>query len=135
MRPLTLTASLALVVLAGGTGSAATRIDSAWPLVAFGGDGDCRLEVTGNGKVFLIAATGLGGGNAGHLVLTNGDMKPIDWAVRATDAGRLARYYLPFRWGHADERIDGGLVRVSISTRTCRISAAFPWKREIRVID
>jgi hypothetical protein len=113
----------------------AAPIGAAWPTVAAARDGDCALEVTGNGKFFLIAATGLGAGQEARYRLSNGDMKPIDWSIRASDGGRFARYYLPFRWGHAGERIEGGLVAVSVATPDCAVSATFPWKRGIRVID
>ncbi|MBS0483383.1 MAG: hypothetical protein JSR96_14810 [Proteobacteria bacterium] len=129
MRPSFLCAALGAGVLAGGPGPAAAALDSDWPVLASDDDGDCRLTVTGNGKVFLIAATGLGAGEAARYQLANGTMRPIDWAVTASDGGRFARYYVPFRAGDADGRIEGGQVQVSISTAACTVSAAFPWRR------
>ncbi len=106
-----------------------------WPEVARNSDGDCTMAITGNGKFFRIEAAGLGSGSSGRYVLTNGDMKPIDWRITAGTSGRFIRYYLPFRWGHAAERIDGGTVRVSVATARCTVSGSFAWKRSIRVID
>lgn len=101
-----------------------------WPVVAAARDGDCALEVTGNGKFFLIAATGLGGGADARYRISNGDMTPIDWSIRATDGGRVARYYLPFRFSRRD-----GVVEVTVSTPDCALNAAFTWNRGIQVID
>lgn len=100
------------------------------PLLAFARDGQCELEVTGNGKIFLVAVTGLGASGRGRYLVRNGDMKPIDWRITATPQGRWARYYMPFRWHR-----QGGEVQVSVETAECRLSAAFPWQRGIRVIS
>ena len=98
--------------------------DSHWPEVARVADGDCAIVVTGNGRFYRIAASGLGPGAPGRYVLANGDMKPIDWLVRADASGQFARYYLPFRWHRR-----GGEVTVSVTSERCAISASFPWQR------
>lgn len=124
------TIAIAAVLLAAPAGAAVTPLDWTWPVVAKDNDGDCRLEVTGNGKFFLISATGLGArGTAGYHI-TNGDMIPIDWRVTAGEDGRFARYYIPFRFGHQGDR-----VNVTVTSESCSVSAAFDWKRTIRVID
>jgi hypothetical protein len=99
-------------------------VDSRWPEVAYVTDGDCAIVVTGNGRFYRISATGLGSDAPARYVLTNGDMTPIDWQVRADANGRFARYYLPFRWHRR-----GGEVTVTVSSERCAMSASFPWQR------
>lgn len=111
--------------------AAARPLDAAWPIVASVRNGDCALEVTGNGQVYLISATGLSAGQRGRYQLSNGDMTPIDWSIKAGGDGRFARYYMPFRFHR-----EGGMVDVTISTPDCAVTASFPWRRAgIRVID
>ncbi|MEA3263431.1 MAG: hypothetical protein U9R07_08095 [Pseudomonadota bacterium] len=105
-------------------GPAAAMADSDWPVLAEASDADCALTITGNGRFVLIAAEGLGEGSPARYQLRNGDMKPIDWSVRADAAGRFARYYVPFRWGQR-----GGTVQVEVISDSCRLSASFPWER------
>ena len=121
-----------LVALGAALQPASARpLDAGWPVVASARDGDCALEVTGNGRVYLISATGLGAGRQGRYQLSNGDMKPIDWSIAAGGDGRFARYYMPFRFHR-----DGGTVEVTVSTPDCAMSASFPWQRVgARVID
>ena len=97
--------SLVVLSLAARAATAADPVDSGWPEVARAEDGPCTLRVTGNGQFYRIAAAGMGSGAEGRMVLVNGDMKPLDWAVRATDDGAFARYYIPFRW-HRDGEND-----------------------------
>ena len=99
-------------------------VDSQWSEVVRAEEGDCTLTVTGNGKAYRIAATGLGSGAQGRYRLSNGDMVPIDWTIRADGEGEFARYYLPFRWHRR-----GGTVAVEVATPRCTISAAFEWVR------
>lgn len=99
-------------------------IDAGWQEAAAASDGQCELTVTGNGKTFLISATGLGANAPARFVLTNGDMKPIDWGVRANASGRFARYYLPFRWQRT-----GGTVTVTVANEDCTLSSSFEWRR------
>ena len=123
IRPLALLPILALT-LAASAAAAAGPVDSAWPEVARAEDGDCALSVTGNGQFYRIAASGLGAGASGRLFLSNGDMKPLDWTIRASGNGGFARYYLPFRWNR-----DGGDVLVSVESARCTISTGFAWQR------
>ncbi|MDE2437583.1 MAG: hypothetical protein KGM49_15120 [Sphingomonadales bacterium] len=121
---------LCLLVMAAGTSGAAAQSEIAGPLVAFAEDGACRLEVHGNGKIFLIAATGMDAGESGRYLVANGNMMPIDWNVTASADGRFARYYMPFRFGR-----QGDTVTVSFATGRCHVSTTFGWRRGIRVID
>lgn len=105
--------------------SAAGPVDGDWREVAVARSGDCALRVTGNGKVYRIAANGLEPGAEGRYVVTNGDMRPLDWQVRADDGGAFARYYLPFRWHRA-----GDTVAVFLDTPGCSVSATFDWERQ-----
>ena len=117
-----------LIIAAAASLPAAAQvapIDTRWPELARSEEGDCRLVVTGNGRFYRIAATGLGPGAPGRYRLTNGDMTPIDWQVRADGTGTFARFYLPFRWHRR-----GGSVAVSIASERCTLSASFPWERQ-----
>ena len=123
IRPLALLPILALTLAASAV-AAAGPIDSAWPEVARADDGDCTLSVTGNGRFYRIAASGLGADASGRFFLSNGDMKPLDWTIRATGDGGFARYYLPFRRNrYGDE------VLVAIVSARCDLSASFAWRR------
>lgn len=125
-----------IIISLGALGAAlqpasAQPLDADWPVVASARDGDCALEVTGNGRVYLVSATGLGAGQQGRYQLSNGDMAPIDWSIKAGGDGRFARYYMPFRWHR-----QGGTVEVAVNTPDCQLTAAFPWQRVgVRVID
>ena len=128
IRPLALLPILALT-LAASAAAAAGPVDSAWPEVARAEDGDCTLSVTGNGRFYRIAASGLGADASGRFLLSNGDMKPLDWTIRATGDGGFARYYQPFRWNRA-----GGDVLVSFQSARCDLSASFAWRRAAVVV-
>lgn len=123
------------LTLSAAMPAAAASLYSDWPTLASVTDGECALEITGNGKIFRIAATGLGDNVRGRYQISNGDMVPIDWSIRTSGEGRVARYYMPFRWGRAGERIAGGTVEVRMTTPACALRATFPWQRGIRVID
>ena len=110
--------------LAASAAPAAAPIDSAWPEVARAQDGNCALSVTGNGRFYRIVASGLGTGAPGRLFLANGDMKPLDWTIRAAGDGGFARYYLPFR-----QHRDGGEVLVSVESARCSVATTFAWRR------
>ena len=115
---------LLAVGLAASAVTAAGPVDTDWPEVARTEAGDCTLSVTGNGQFYRIAASGLGAAAPGRFTLANGDMKPLDWTIRATGDGGFARYYLPFRWHR-----DGGDVLVSLQSARCNLSASFAWQR------
>ena len=123
IKPLHVLPLIALF-FAASAAPAAGPIDSAWPEVARAQDGNCALSVTGNGRFYRIVASGLGAGAPGRLFLANGDMKPLDWTIRAAGDGGFARYYLPFRW-----RRDGGDVQVSVESARCNLSMSFAWQR------
>ena len=128
IRPLALAPILALS-LGASSASAASPVDSGWLEVARVEDGACALRVTGNGQFYRIAASGLGAGAAGRLFLSNGDMKPLDWTIRATGDGGFARYYLPFRWNR-----EGGNVVVSVESARCSVATGFAWQRAVVVV-
>ena len=117
-------ASMLIAVMVASTAQAVEPIDSNWSEVATARDGDCRMTVTGEGRFFRIAATGLGPGERARMFLSNGDMKPIDGSIRADGRGEFARYYLPFRWHR-----DGDTVAVSLESERCALFAAFDWSR------
>ena len=123
LKPLAILPILALS-LAASAATAADPADSAWPEVARAQDGDCALKVTGNGQFYRIAASGLGADSPGRFLMANGDMKPLDWTIRATGGGGFARYYLPFRWHR-----EGGEVLVSLESARCNLTTSFAWRR------
>lgn len=116
--------ALLIAALATALPAAARPIDGDWPEVVYVEDGRCAISVTGNGQAYRIAVIGFEPGEAARYVLTNGDMKPIDWSVRANGDGLFARYYMPFRWHR-----DGGTVSVSVNSESCALTASFPWQR------
>lgn len=113
--------AVACLVLAGP--ASARPIDAAWPEVVRAEQGECSLSITGDGRFFRIAASGLGAGERARYVLENGDMRPIDWQVRADSNGEFARYYLPWRENHGDSQ-----VTVSIDSASCRLTVGFPFR-------
>lgn len=121
-----------LLAASAGTASAYDPIVErrGWPQVAYDEDQDCEGEVRGNGQIFYIYAVGLGSGTRANYYLTNGDMKPIDWQVRADSDGEFARYYMPFRW---HRRGDG--VSITITTQDCQLDLQFDWKRGYVMIE
>lgn len=128
IRPLVVLSLLALG-MAATAASAADPIDSAWPEVARAQDGNCELSVTGNGRFYRIAASGLEAGAPGRFFLANGDMKPLDWSIRAAGDGGFARYYLPFRHDRNGDAVLGDTVRITVTTNICELSTAFRWRR------
>ena len=123
IKPLVVLASMAMG-FAVAPASAANPVDSGWSQLSRARDGACALSVTGNGQFTRIAVTGLGADALGRLILANGDMKPLDWTIRATGDGGFARYYLPFRWHRT-----GGDVTVSVESARCDLSTTFAWRR------
>ena len=123
IKPLVVLASMAMG-FAAAPATAANPVDSGWSLLSRARDGACVLSVTGNGQFTRIAVSGLGADALGRLILANGDMKPLDWTIRATGDGGFARYYLPFRWHRT-----GGDVTVSVESARCDLSTTFAWRR------
>ena len=118
------------LALSATTATASVPIDASWPEVARAQDGDCELSVTGNGRFYRIAASGLGSEAPAQFFLANGDMKPLDWSIRAAGDGGFARYYLPFRWHR-----NGGEVLVSVQSERCDLAATFAWQRAEVVVQ
>ena len=116
--------SILALGLAAGPATAGEPIGSNWPEVARAHDPACDLSVTGDGQFYRIVASGLGANAPGRMILTNGDMKPLDWMIQAADDGRFARYYLPFRWHRR-----GGEVTVAVASARCSVSTRFAWTR------
>ena len=117
-------AAVGLAIGAAAPSHAVEPVEGGWSEIARDRDGDCRLSVTGEGRFFRIAATGLRPGERARLFLSNGDMKPLDWSIRADGRGEFARYYLPFRWHR-----DGDTVAVSLTGGECAVATAFDWRR------
>ena len=118
------TKAVIAAALALTASAASANRDSDWAEAASVREGECALSVTGNGRFFRIAASGLEPGSSGRFVLANGDMEPLDWRIRANGAGQFARYCLPFRWHR-----DGGTVAVSLDGGGCALRASFDWTR------
>lgn len=122
------------ILLAAAPAAAVEPIDAAWPQVARVRDGACELTVSGNGRFYRIAASGLEPGEQGRFFLSNGDMPPLDWRIRANGDGEFARYYLPFRHNRNLEAIPGDTVRIAVQTFACDLTAAFEWRRAQPVV-
>lgn len=122
MRRIALGSALVACSLAAAPARAA--LDQHWPEIASDRDGECRLEVTGTGRIFRLAAYGLGDGASGRYIVTNGAMTPLDWSIRANPSGSFARYYMPFRFGSR-----GDVVTVAVQSDRCDLSVSFPWTR------
>lgn len=131
-------AVLSLGALTAAPTAAARSITDNWPLLSSERDGDCTLEIVGNGKFMVINATGLAPGASAHFGLTNATMKPIDWTIRANAKGSWQLIFLPLMWGTADGTVrpyaKSGTVRANLAGQRCQVAASAPWTREIRVI-
>lgn len=115
---------LAFVALFSAPANAAEPIDSGWSQLAAARNRTCALSVTGNRQFTRISAMGLGADASGRLILTNGDMKPLDWIISATRDGGFVRYYLPFRWHRS-----GGEVTIAVESAVCSVSTQITWRR------
>ena len=118
--------------------SAAPAIWEAWPMIDADEDGDCHLQILGNGKFMLIRATGLGPAQQGRFHINNATMTPVDWSIIADGQGTFVRAFLPDQWSTADGTVRDdrheGLVEVAITTPRCNLAASAPWRNTIRVI-
>lgn len=121
--------TLALFSVLGLAGAAHAAITDSWPLLAFDTESSCELRIAGNGRFVEIGATGLIPGEALHLKLSNGDMKPLVLGGFANSRGEWSKLYVPFRFG-----AEGGTVAVEMTASRCTLSASVPWKREVRTI-
>ena len=90
----------------------------------------CTLTLADAGTSLLIRAGGLVPGESYRFTLTNGDMKPVDFAAYANGEGRLIQYYTPFRFGQP-----GGLVQIRLAAANCTLDVAAAWTRQVPVID
>lgn len=120
---------LAVLPLAAALAGAAQAYDpivlsKEWRQIDFDRDGKCAAEIRTNGKFALINAAGLGAGAPGRYLVTNENMKPIDWSITAGPDGEWVRYYTPFLPGK-----QAGTVEVTIATRQCSLNLAFAWDR------
>ncbi|MGB7655810.1 MAG: hypothetical protein WBL74_10055 [Novosphingobium sp.] len=119
----------ATLLLAALSAAARAEVGDRWPLLAFASDDDCQLAITSSGRAMQIRAAGLIPGETLRFTIANGDMKPIQQSLRASDNGALVRYYLPFRLNR-----DGGLVDVTVAGARCTLDASAPWTRNLATI-
>ncbi len=114
-------------ILAGGAAAAYDPLVLArgWYRVdAFERDG-CAGEVGTNGRFYVISVSGFAPSEAAFLTITNGDMKPIERAVRADGQGNWREYYIPFRFN----RGEGDVVGVTLAGKSCVVPLEFAWTR------
>jgi hypothetical protein len=93
---------IALAAALAATAASAAAYDPivlkrGWYRVDAFDDGECAGEVGTNGKFYVISASGFAPGEPAFLTITNGDMHPIERAVRADGNGNWQDYYVPFR--------------------------------------
>lgn len=88
-------------------------------------NGNCAGEVGTNGQFYVISVSGFAAGEPAYLTITNGDMRPIERAVRADVTGRWQDYYIPFR----PNRGEGDLVTVTVAGERCTVPLDFEWRR------
>jgi hypothetical protein len=127
------------VALAAATLPARAAVTDSWLVIDADSDGDCRLEILGDGKFMLIRASGLGPREQGRFQVSNETMVPIDWSIITDTKGVFVRAYMPYLWwpqagGEVRDYQNSGLVSVNISTRSCNLTASAPWQNRIRVI-
>lgn len=96
-----------------------------WERVDAFANAECAGEVGTNGRFYVISASGFASGEPAFLTITNGDMKPIERAIRANAAGEWQEYYIPFRYN----RDEGDLVAVTLASETCVVPLSFEWRR------
>jgi hypothetical protein len=137
-RTVKIMATLTLALGLGATPAAAGMIWDSWPVLDADSDGDCQLEILGNGKFMLIRAQGLGPAEQGRFEVTNPQMKPVDWRVISDTKGVFVRAFLPNLWNRGDgtirDRQNSGVVTASVTMNHCSVTASAPWKTGIRVI-
>ena len=137
-RLVPIAAALAAAIALPATPAPARAIWDSWPVLDAGSDGDCQLEILGNGKFMLIRAQGLGPAVEGRFQVTNPQMKPVDWRVISDTKGVFVRAFLPNLWNRGDgtirDRQNSGVVTASVTMRHCSVTASAPWQTGIRVI-
>ena len=95
-----------------------------WQQVDYAENGACRAEVRGNGQFYRIAGEGVRPGEVVRFVLQNEDIKPVEYNVVANGDGAWREFYIPFVW-----HLDGGVVRVNLSSESCNLNLSFAWAR------
>jgi len=122
--------SLIAATLVAWTASAAAYdpivLERGWYRVDRFTDGTCLGEVGSNGQFYVITVAGLEPGEEARLLLSNGDMPPIDRVVRADFGGRWRDYYIPFR----PNRGEGDLVTLTVRGESCLVPLSFTWHRK-----
>jgi hypothetical protein len=121
---------MSVALLAGLAGTAATAYDPivlkrGWHRVASDEAEGCRGEAGTNGQVYVLSVTGLVPDQAGRLKIYNGDMIPIERAIRTRADGTWQQYYIPVRL-NGDE---AETVFARISTPACAVALEFRWQR------
>ena len=86
---------------------------------------ECSGEVGTNGRFYVISASGFAPSETAYLTITNGDMVPIERAVRTSGSGSWQDYYIPFR----PNRGEGGVVTVTLAGPNCLVPLEFSWRR------
>lgn len=126
MRTIPAVLSLA-AVLAGGAATAYDPLVLArgWYRVDVFESEGCAGEVGTNGRFYVISASGFAPREPALLTITNGDMKPVERAVRADAQGNWREYYIPFRFN----RGEGDTVEVTLAADSCMVPLAFDWTR------
>ena len=81
---------LIALTFAASAASAAAPIDADWPEVARVQDGNCELSVTGNGRFYRIAASGLGVDAPGRLFLLGTNLLGQDVFSRLLFGGQIS---------------------------------------------
>lgn len=122
--------SISLAAFAAAVATPAPAYDpvvlaKGWYRVASDQADGCRAEVGTNGQFYVLSVVGLEPDESGRLRITNGDMKPIDRAIRADGNGGWQRYYIPFR----PNRGEGGMVFAQVIAADCALALEFPWQR------
>ena len=121
---------LALAALTASTAPLAAAGPGAAVLLDSARSHGCTLTLADAGTAWLIKANGLIPGESYRFTLTNGDMKPVDFAAYANGEGNLVQYYTPFRFGRP-----GGIVQVRLAAANCTMDVAATWLRSVPVID
>jgi len=118
-------AGVALLALSGPAGGADEIVTArGWTQVDYAEAGSCSAEVRGNGQFYRIAVQGLEPGEVGQFWLQNEDLRPIRYRMVADDSGAWRDFYVPFVW-----QLEGGIVRVALSSGTCSLNLSFAWAR------
>jgi hypothetical protein len=125
-RPLIGIALLAAIAASAAAAYDPIVLKRGWYRVASDTADACRGEVGTNGQVYILSVTGLDPDQGGRLTIYNGDMVPIDRAIRTRADGSWQQYYIPVRLNGVRE----GTVFARVSTPGCAVALTFPWRRK-----